>query len=175
MKIINLGLIVLITFTVACKTNNNSSNQAATKQPVVPVIPVTPSADAPVPQQSMAAPEETVSAEKSNSFKQEGTDNLKNNIYRLKVNFYSIGSGTENEMMLQLEDFVGTFSAEKKLNVDYEKSGWGKEGETDYCFRLKELDDSQQKEFIIKTKDLLKGAKWVHVYENEPCTHIKKP
>ncbi len=164
MKIINLGLIVLITFSVACKTHKESPAQNVSKT------------SAPESSPAITKPEETTGlTQNSGALAQEPNLDLKENLYRLKVNFYSIGSGTENEMMLQLEDFVGTFSAEKKLNVDYEKSGWGKEGETDYCFRLKELDDSQQKEFIIKTKDLLKGAKWVHVYENEPCTHIKKP
>ncbi len=167
MKIFNLGLTVIIAFCFACNTPKETPVQAVAKP--TPAV-STPSPDSPVIQQSTAISErDTNSTKNSNSLKQA------DNIYRFKVSFYSIGSGTENEMMLKLEDFVGTFSAEKKLNIDYEKTGWGREGETDYCFRLKELNDVQKSEFIIKTKDLLKGAKWVHMYENEACTHIKKP
>ena len=66
------------------------------------------------------------------------------------------------------------FAGKVGKNVDYEKTGWGREGETDYCLRLNELTLKEQSDFIAQTNDVLKGAKWVHVYENQPCMHKPK-
>src|SRR4051812_8836682 len=89
------------------------------------------------------------------------TDSTKNgDIYALLVNFYSIGSGTENELMRKMEDFIGDYTLKIKKNIDFEKYGWGREGETDYCFRLAELSQPERKDFIAALSDLLKEGKW---------------
>ena len=90
------------------------------------------------------------------------------------VSFYSIGAGAEYDFIIKFEDSVGKYAGKIGKNIDYEKSGWGREGETDFCLRLNELTLSQQAEFIKETRELLKTAKWVHVNENEPCRHRKR-
>lgn len=101
-------------------------------------------------------------------------DSVAENMYRLTVSFYSTASGAEAPMMRKLEDFVGEYAEKNKTNVDYEKSHWGREGESDYCFKLNELSSDQQKDFIIQVRDVLKEAKWVHINENQPCMHRRK-
>jgi hypothetical protein len=46
---------------------------------------------------------------------------------------------------------------------------WGREGETDFCLKLKELSKDQQEQFIKESKTLLENRKLVRIYENEKC------
>ena len=103
--------------------------------------------------------------------KNAGTATAADSLYRLTVSFYSIGSGTEHEFITGFEDKIGSYSAKIGKNIDYSKSHWGREGETDFCLSLKELTNDQQAEFVEITKNYLKDAKWVHVNENAPCLH----
>ncbi len=95
-------------------------------------------------------------------------------IYRLTVVFFSIGSGTDNKAMTAFEDLISDFAVKSGKNIDYEKTPWGREGETDYCLRLNELDAASQADFVKQTNETLKNAKWVHIYENQPCKHKRK-
>ena len=102
------------------------------------------------------------------------TDSTKEENYRLIVSFYSIGSGAEHDFIEKFEVSIGDFSQEVHKNIDYEKASWGREGETDFCLRLSELNPSQQNTMIARTQEILKSAKWVHIYENQPCRHHPK-
>ncbi len=95
-------------------------------------------------------------------------------LYRLSVVFYSIGSGTENNYMRAFEDYIGTYAGNVGKNIDYLKTPWGREGETDYCLLLNELSGDEQGNFIAGAKAVLDSAKWVHIYENQPCAHKPK-
>ncbi len=103
------------------------------------------------------------------------SDSLKAENYRLTITFYSIGSGTENNLMNRLEDFIGEYAGKLNKTIDYSKTGWGREGETDYCFKLNELTSLEQSDFILNVKEELKTGKWVHIYQNQPCKHKQKP
>lgn len=89
--------------------------------------------------------------------------------YRLVIMFYSIGEGIENEYITAFEDSISGFSSRIGKNINFEKMSWGREGETDYCFQLRELTDSEKMDFIDQTRLLFKKAKWVNIYENYPC------
>jgi hypothetical protein len=93
---------------------------------------------------------------------------------RLVISFYSIGEGAEAPFMNALEDSIGSFSLRIGKNFDYEKTPWGREGETDFCMSLNELTPAEQADFINRTKITLSKAKWVHIYENAPCRHRHK-
>lgn len=101
-------------------------------------------------------------------------DSLKADNYRLIVVFFSIGMGTDGPNLLKFEESIGEYSKEIGKNFDYERTNWGREGETDFCLRLNELSSSQQAEFVARTRELLKTAKWVNIYENKPCQHKRK-
>jgi hypothetical protein len=152
------------TFFLACKSNKETAASAEkttteqTKTSEVKDQPVT----------SSVAPEVAV---KETTMK---VDSVKEDVYRFTVVFFSKGEGTENKYMTAFEDFIGVFAGKVGKNIDYEKTGWGREGETDYCLRLNELTPQEQADFIVQTKEVLKGAKLVHVYENQPCMHKPK-
>lgn len=90
---------------------------------------------------------------------------------RLVISFYSIGMGSDNKSILAYEDFIGTYAGEVKKTIDYEKTAWGREGETDFCLGLAELSQSEQDQFIARSREKLRDAKWVNLYENSPCRH----
>ena len=92
-------------------------------------------------------------------------DSSKDDLYR---------SGTDNKAMRAFEDLISDFAVKSGKNIDYEKTPWDREGETDYCLRLNELDEKSQAEFVKQTTETLKDAKWVHIYENQPCKHKRK-
>jgi hypothetical protein len=76
--------------------------------------------------------------------------------------------------MKAFEDSIGSYSHRLGKNISYQKTPWGREGETDFCLMLNELTPSEQDEFIAMTRTHLKEAKWVNIKENYPCINRKK-
>ena len=93
------------------------------------------------------------------------------NACRLVIVFYSIGEGSEFPIFNAFEDSIGSYSQKIGKTIDYMKTSWGREGETDFCLKLNELSQTEQEDFISKTRLQLKIAKWVHIYENQACKH----
>jgi len=98
-----------------------------------------------------------------------GDMTTKGNGTRLVVFFYSIGSGVETQLIKGFEDSVSVWSSRLGKEVKYEKTPWGREGETDFCMELSELGADQQAQFVTWTRDFLKNGQWVKIYENYPC------
>lgn len=90
---------------------------------------------------------------------------------RLVLQFYSDGSGSDYPSIIAYEDSIGSFSGRIGKNIDYLKKPWGREGETEFCLGLKELTQTEQKEFVDFTRKVLKNAKHVNIYENAACRH----
>jgi len=94
--------------------------------------------------------------------------------YRLVIMFYSIGSGIETPLMKAFEDSIAVYSERVKKNIDYKKTPWGREGETDFCLMLNELTPAEQVDFVSSTREQLKNAKWVNILENSPCRNRRR-
>ncbi len=88
---------------------------------------------------------------------------------RLVILFYSIGNGTEFSISNAFEDSIGSYSLKIGKTIDYKKTAWGPEGETDFCLKLNELTPVERLEFISMARSQLKIAKWVNIFENYPC------
>lgn len=88
---------------------------------------------------------------------------------RFIVSFISIGGGIDRNAKNQFFQFTDKYNAANNVHLQVEVSGWGREGETDYCLKLNELNLQQQDRFISETKDVLKTSKLVRYYENEKC------
>jgi hypothetical protein len=95
------------------------------------------------------------------------TDSTKN-LCRFAVFFYSKGEGAEYKMITAFEDSIGSFAQKIGKTIDYKKTPWGREGETDFCIPLTGLTKEEQDEFILKSRNDLKKAKYVTIYENYP-------
>lgn len=85
---------------------------------------------------------------------------------RFVVSFISIGAGIDNKAREEFDKFVLEYSAKNKVHIVYVPERWGREGEIDYCFKLKELDSSKQQAFIREAKGLFKESSLVRYKEN---------
>lgn len=99
---------------------------------------------------------------------------LPDSIYHFTVSFISIGSGTDKKARQQFSQFIDQFSEKNNLKINVELTKWGREGETDYCLKLSELNKQQQDKFIADTKELLKTSTLVRYYENDTCRQKRK-
>ncbi len=93
---------------------------------------------------------------------------------RLVLTFFSVASGVDFKSLTSFEEFIGVYAAEIGINIDYEKTHWGREGETDFCLGLSELDPEQQADFVSRTRKLMETAEHLSIYENAPCKHRRK-
>ena len=89
--------------------------------------------------------------------------------YRFTLSFFSIGEGIDSESHEKWVEFLDKHSPA----LLYDKTGWGREGELDYCLMLKELPLKGQEEFILQTRKLLEKCTRVHLEEYKPCKHKK--
>ena len=90
---------------------------------------------------------------------------------RFIVSFISIGGGIDRDARDQFTNFILEFGNRNETVINAEIMKWGREGETDFCLKLKELNTSQQEQFVKETKTLLENRKLVRFYENEKCRH----
>jgi hypothetical protein len=107
------------------------------------------------------------------------TENNQNNehtsetIYRFNVSFISIGSGTDGIARRQFLDFIKDFETKRNIQIPIETTKWGREGETDYCLKLTQLNSDEQAKFILDIRELLKNSKLVRYSENTICKQTR--
>ena len=94
---------------------------------------------------------------------------LPDSLYRFTVSFISIGSGTDKNAKQQFMQFIQQFNEKNNVKVNAEIANWGREGETDYCLKLSELNKQQQNQFLTGTKEILKSSTLVRYEENSIC------
>lgn len=103
-----------------------------------------------------------------------GTTLQTENISRFTVSFISIGSGTDKNARKTFLDYLNDYEVKNKKKLIFEVVPWGREGETDYCFKLAELKEDEQTNFITNIKELLKQSKLVRYSENTACKNRQK-
>ena len=96
------------------------------------------------------------------------------NLYRFNVSFISIGSGIDSKAKQAFIEFIRSFEEKNKVKIIYETAPWGREGETDFCFKLSDLNKGNQIKFIADSKDNLKNSKLVRFTENTTCKNDRK-
>ena len=99
---------------------------------------------------------------------------LPDSIYRFNVSFISIGSGTDSKAKQQFTEFITQFNNNNSVIITLEIVSWGREGETDYCLKLAELNNDLQNKFIADTKEILKTSKLIRYKENSTCRQMRK-
>lgn len=96
---------------------------------------------------------------------------IPDSIYRFRVSFISIGSGTDKKAIQQFTQSIEQYNSKKNAHLLPEITHWGREGEIDYCLKLTELTKQEQDKFIAATKELLATSKLIRYYENTTCSH----
>lgn len=89
--------------------------------------------------------------------------------YRFIVSFFSTGGGIDHAAYTRLKEHL----AARKTLLTMDEIGWGREGETDLGFNLKELSTTEQAEFILQVKALLKDSELVHFTENSSSANAR--
>ena len=87
------------------------------------------------------------------------------NTTRFLVSFFSEGQGID---LATKEEFDRFLNAQPK-KIAYTPMIWGREGSTDYCLSLSELNATEQAEFIRKANAILSKSKLVTAKENTVC------
>lgn len=91
--------------------------------------------------------------------------------YRYIVSFISIGGGPDIKLLKKFKDLLDSYGQQVNKQISPEIYNWGREGESDYCFKLSELSVQQQKEFIDLSNKIFTNSKLVRASENEACRH----
>lgn len=87
--------------------------------------------------------------------------------YRLIVSFISKGAGTDHNLR---EAFTKYIESHPK-KPSFELIHWGREGEADYCFTLKELSKKEQETFVKEIQTIIGKSDMAHISENAECLH----
>jgi hypothetical protein len=87
---------------------------------------------------------------------------------RLVLSFISKGAGIDGKDLEKIRDYVENHPKKPA----YEVKTWGREGEKDYLFTLKELTPDEQKVFVDDIKKLVSSPDMVFIRENE--NYVKK-
>ncbi len=144
-----------------CKSKENRNNNAAepiTKEetPVVPTPPVT----------EIKTVNEVPKPNTDEKKKEEGQENT---IKNLVVSFYSIGSGIDYKSAEKFEQFLNTYTHADGSKPVYEKIGWGREGEIDYCIALEGWNYAEAASFVEAAKGNAGASKNMHFTVNGTC------
>lgn len=106
----------------------------------------------------------------------EGADALeemKSTVWRLIVEFFSIGEGTDMEAKKHFDHYLSQWNADGNPKVNFVTVPWGREGEVDFCFTLAGMSSDQQQKFIDGLRETLRFSRLVRLTENEKCMHIR--
>lgn len=84
--------------------------------------------------------------------------NATDTLCHLNVSFISAGAGTDKKAIREYNQYIIQYEQTNKIKLNYKITSWGREGEKDYCFNLKELNKKQQEAFTAETKEVLKNS-----------------
>ena len=158
MKFLILYPLLSVFLSASCgntKETTKSTNNAPTAQSETA---------APAPNNNQTADEIAMTFEKNAAESQ-------NQNYRLIVSFISIGEGVDPKGREMLDNRVNSWNGEKGERIQMETVPWGREGEADFCFTLKELSPKEQEAFVKEIKSMYQDNKLVQISENQPCIH----
>lgn len=99
---------------------------------------------------------------------------LNDSIFRVTVSFYSKGGGIDKKAKSNFATFLENYDLKNKAKLSYETANWGREGETDYCFKLSELNADRQVSFVSELKETLKESALVRIKENTTCRKSRR-
>lgn len=117
---------------------------------------------------SLAFTSVSCKSKKETTTKNTANTNEKEVKYRLIVSFISKGAGTDNTKRTAFIEYVNSHPKKPK----FETINWGREGETDYCFNLKELTTKKEMVvFIEKVKSISGGSDMMQLFEDSESMH----
>lgn len=95
---------------------------------------------------------------------QEQTD-PKNDPNKAIVSFISMGAGIDHKMKTKFEEGLASFNKENNLDLKPELRHWGREGEIDLIFDMKNLSTKQRNAFNSFVKETIGDSQMVNFKE----------
>jgi hypothetical protein len=99
---------------------------------------------------------------------------LADSLSRFVVSFYSIGTGVNGIAKEKFDAFILKFNKDNGVILAVQSTNWGREGEVDLCFKLRELTAAQEVDFITKSKALLQNDEHINFEEMVQCKNWKR-
>ena len=84
------------------------------------------------------------------------------------VSFISIGAGTDYKSKARLDLYVKEFEQTEQVQLNVTVKHWGKEGETDYTYDLKNLSKKQCKAFTENIEAMFLKNNLVKIVHGKP-------
>lgn len=88
-------------------------------------------------------------------------------VCRVLVSAISIGTGIDPQAKTLLDKFVQEYMDATSKRILYTATHWGREGEMDFCFTLKNLSVEEQQNFVVGLNEVFKNHNLIHVEENK--------
>lgn len=93
------------------------------------------------------------------------------NSYSLVLSFYSIGSGSDWEVIGEMDAFLDAYRKSGKSQPEVERIPWGREGEVDFCIQTGKMNPADSESFRKSVLEIARKAKFVHINENAVCRY----
>ncbi len=96
---------------------------------------------------------------------------LPDSMYRIIVSFISIGEGIDVNAVQQLEEITINHQRDFGMPLAKEEYRWGREGEVDICFKMKDSSRKAKDAFAREVRAKFEANKLVQIEENAVCRH----
>jgi len=100
---------------------------------------------------------------------EKASSNKDTSIYSMVVAFFSPGDGIDMKTAREFDTYLAGYKT-----VNFNKVGWGREGETDFCIRLDNLSAGEVSKFKDGAEAILNKSKKVQIQYNAQCRHYRK-
>ena len=94
------------------------------------------------------------------------SENNDSSLCDYRISFISKGAGIDYQLLAKYEAFMKDFEGRQKIKLDFLKYHWGREGETDYCFKLMAMDKVKRQTFVEESNGIVSGADRVNIAEH---------
>lgn len=95
------------------------------------------------------------------------TSNPQDVVFDVIVQFISKGEGIAHALKTKFEDAVAKFNKDNHTNIEADVRHWGREGETDLNYNLKNLSTKQKSAFLSLVKETVGDTDMINVKYNE--------
>ncbi|PKP44811.1 MAG: hypothetical protein CVT95_10705, partial [Bacteroidetes bacterium HGW-Bacteroidetes-12] len=100
-----------------------------------------------------------------------GGGNQEKIVFDMIISFISKGEGLDYKLVEKIDATINDFNTKNKTKVTPEIVNWGREGEKDYNFILKNLSTPLQKEFINSIEKAIGKTDMAHITFNHESVH----
>lgn len=107
----------------------------------------------------------------TNNSDKKNTPSNEPGVYDIIVSFASKGTGINRDVKKKLDDALTLFGQNNEVTLNIEKYGWGREGEVDYLFLIKNLSTKQQKDLKAKVKEVIGDTEMIFISYDSKCVH----